>query len=186
MTTKPPPVTREEVLERMRGFYQPASLAEIDDATREAWVSRGWDLNDLLARINRFRELRREDWLQDVTEYEALHAPKISPAEVTNYFAVREHYDPHEHVWEAPYVYIGRHSGRYNLAASIWANPYKIEIDTPQHRAEVLAWYKDYLLKQPELLARLEELRGKILVCWCRPSKPCHGDVLVDMLKALK
>lgn len=27
----------------------------------------------------------------------------------------------------------------------------------------------------------LEELEGKILLCWCRPG-PCHGDVLLKLL----
>jgi hypothetical protein len=25
------------------------------------------------------------------------------------------------------------------------------------------------------------ELRGKDLVCWCKPGKPCHADVLLEI-----
>lgn len=27
----------------------------------------------------------------------------------------------------------------------------------------------------------VRELRGKDLVCWCRTSKPCHADVLLEL-----
>ena len=30
----------------------------------------------------------------------------------------------------------------------------------------------------------MQELRGKALLCHCRPGQPCHGDVLVEMLEA--
>ena len=65
-------------------------------------------------------------------------------------------------------VYIGR--------PSIWGNPYSIG----RHgtREEVIALYKRYLAKRPDLIQRArEELRGKTLGCWCSP-KACHGDVL--------
>lgn len=26
----------------------------------------------------------------------------------------------------------------------------------------------------------IEELRGKNLACWCKPSEPCHADVLLE------
>ena len=41
--------------------------------------------------------------------------------------------------------------------------------------------YRLWLLGNPELLGQLEELRGKTLVCHCKPL-PCHGDVLVELL----
>ena len=31
------------------------------------------------------------------------------------------------------------------------------------------------------ILARLPELRGKNLACWCAPGSPCHADVLLEM-----
>ena len=35
---------------------------------------------------------------------------------------------------------------------------------------------------KPELLARLPELEGKILACWCKPEA-CHGDVLLRLIE---
>ena len=32
--------------------------------------------------------------------------------------------------------------------------------------------------KRQVILARLPELRGKNLACWCKPDQPCHADVL--------
>lgn len=32
-------------------------------------------------------------------------------------------------------------------------------------------------------LARLHELRGKNLACWCKPGHPCHADVLLDVAR---
>jgi hypothetical protein len=38
-------------------------------------------------------------------------------------------------------------------------------------------------MTQPQLLADLHELEGKVLGCWCKPEKSCHGDVLVELLQ---
>ena len=46
--------------------------------------------------------------------------------------------------------------------------------------AEAVAAYRHWLVEQPELMAALQELRGKDLVCWCKPG-PCHGDVLLEL-----
>ncbi len=67
-------------------------------------------------------------------------------------------------------VYIGR--------PSPWGNPFTIGPDGT--RREVIEKYREYLLKNSELMAALPELRGKTLGCWCAP-KPCHGDVLVEL-----
>ena len=34
------------------------------------------------------------------------------------------------------------------------------------------------------ILARLPELRGKNLACWCKPGQPCHADVLLEIANA--
>lgn len=69
-------------------------------------------------------------------------------------------------------VYIGR--------PSKWGNPFTIGRDGD--RDEVIAKYWEYILQQPQLLADLPELSGKVLGCWCRPHT-CHGDVLIQLLK---
>src|SRR5262245_13801425 len=81
--------------------------------------------------------------------------------------------------WPAGAVYIGRQNRWRRLPRSPWANPYS----TPRHgdRATVIAKFEAWLRGQPALLARLPELRGKRLVCWCAPEQPCHGDVLARL-----
>jgi hypothetical protein len=63
--------------------------------------------------------------------------------------------------------------------ATPWGNPFVLGRDGD--RATVIARYRDHHLpRQPGLLARLGELRGKALGCWCAPQA-CHADVLIGM-----
>lgn len=80
-------------------------------------------------------------------------------------------------------VYIGRQQtqGGWNLSASKWANPFKAPKDGSIE--EVLAKYEHYV-RTSGLINQLNELRGKQLGCWCKPS-PCHGDVLIKLIKEM-
>jgi hypothetical protein len=44
----------------------------------------------------------------------------------------------------------------------------------------VIEAFETWIVRQPQLMARLGELRGKVLGCWCHP-KACHGDVLARL-----
>jgi len=68
--------------------------------------------------------------------------------------------------------------GGWRLPKSKWANPYKVSEGAPVE--VVLAKYKQYVIDSG-LIKDIEELRGEVLGCWCSP-KPCHGDVLVELL----
>lgn len=67
-----------------------------------------------------------------------------------------------------------------------WGNPFshlpvsaaKWKVAT---REEAIEKYREYIKTRPDLLARLGELKGKRLGCWCKP-KACHGDVLLELL----
>ena len=62
---------------------------------------------------------------------------------------------------------------------SKYGNPFSIGKDG--NRAEVIAKHKKWLDAQPELKQEIvEELRGKSLVCFCRPL-PCHCDYLLEI-----
>jgi len=67
-------------------------------------------------------------------------------------------------------VYVGR--------PSIWGNPFAIGRDGT--RDEVIAKYETWLMQQPTLLAKLDQLTAKHLICWCFPA-PCHADVLLRL-----
>lgn len=88
------------------------------------------------------------------------------------------------HVRKSPFVqfasncvYIGRDYLEFKDEG--WGNPFHIGVDG--NRKEVLAKYREWVLKQPHLLARLHELNGKVLGCWCKPYA-CHGDVLRELI----
>ena len=68
-------------------------------------------------------------------------------------------------------VYIGR--------GSKWGNPFVI--GSAGDRETVIRKYREYILKNDKLLNCLDELKGKTLVCYCKPQA-CHGDVLIELL----
>lgn len=66
------------------------------------------------------------------------------------------------------------------MRPSKYSNPYKLK-DYNDDRVKVLALYKDYLEKNPQLILDIKnELRGKDLVCCCYP-KLCHGMILLQL-----
>lgn len=69
-------------------------------------------------------------------------------------------------------VYIGR--------PSKWGNPFLVG----KHgtREEVISKYEMHIMSRPDLIRDLEELRDKVLGCWCKPL-PCHGDILKIMIE---
>lgn len=82
------------------------------------------------------------------------------------------------HCKKEPYdVYIGR--------PSKWGNPFshkegtlaQFKVATVQDAVEE---YRKWIVKQPDLMNDLDELRGMTLGCWCKPG-PCHGDVLMEL-----
>ena len=68
-------------------------------------------------------------------------------------------------------VYIGR--------GSKWGNPFVIGIHGS--RSIVIKKYESWILKQPNLLKDLDELKDKTLGCHCYP-KACHGDILKKII----
>ena len=69
-------------------------------------------------------------------------------------------------------VYIGR--------GSKWGNPFRIGA---WNREEVIQKYELAIRTghMKHLLKDLHELRGKTLVCFCKPHR-CHGDVLAELI----
>ena len=79
------------------------------------------------------------------------------------------------------YAYIGRWNRFYGLGRSKFYNPIKLEHE--DDRTQIIEAYRNYLLNNTNLLAQIEELRGKVLVCYCAP-KMCHGNVLIELLNS--
>lgn len=70
-------------------------------------------------------------------------------------------------------LYIGR--------PSKWGNPFVVG----KHgaRGECIALYENWLRRNSQLVASLDELQGLVLGCWCAPQA-CHGDLLVRLANA--
>jgi hypothetical protein len=87
-------------------------------------------------------------------------------------------------------VYIGRRGvvfidgKRFPLVDSMWANPFK-----HGSRQEVVERYTKHItekLRNGDITVdQVMSLKGKTLGCWCKP-KPCHGDVLVDLIEKIE
>lgn len=82
-------------------------------------------------------------------------------------------------------LYIGRDMSYYVAGAygSKWQNPFKLKT----HGSKSIELYKDYIINS-SLYNDLEELQGKRLGCWCvtPTNNICHGNVLIELLKAKK
>jgi Domain of unknown function (DUF4326) len=63
---------------------------------------------------------------------------------------------------------------------SRWGNPYRVS----EHGLPgALALYRRHLREHPELVeAGRRELAGRTLACWCPPDRPCHGDILLEVV----
>lgn len=61
-----------------------------------------------------------------------------------------------------------------------WGNPHIVGEDGD--RDTVIEMFRSEVCQQGDLLARLDELRGKVLGCWCHPE-PCHGGVLLELVE---
>jgi hypothetical protein len=89
-------------------------------------------------------------------------------------------------------VYIGRagvifiDNQRFPKEPSPFCNPYKIGKDGT--RADVLHKYTTFITNKIEQSSEFKNnllaLQGKHLGCWCHPE-PCHGDILLALLKKM-
>lgn len=79
--------------------------------------------------------------------------------------------------WRQPIsaIYVGR--------STKWGNPYKAGYDHQTAEEAVSFYRKDLIDGSLPFTADdvRRELKGKDLVCWCRPGSPCHADVLLDL-----
>ncbi len=89
-------------------------------------------------------------------------------------------------------IYIGRggvvfiDKKRFPAQASKFANPYKVGKDGT--RKEVIDKYRTYITHQlkddKNFQTELASIKGKNIGCWCHPY-PCHGNVLLELLKII-
>ena len=70
-------------------------------------------------------------------------------------------------------IYVGR-ANRFTSDAK-WGNPFIIGRDGD--RKQVVELYEQYILGNDKLLDSINELKGKVLGCWCDPDQ-CHAEIL--------
>jgi uncharacterized protein DUF4326 len=76
----------------------------------------------------------------------------------------------------------GERCDEYIGRPSRWGNPYIVGKDGT--REQVVERYEKWIRGQKGLMNTIGFLRGKSLGCFCTPL-PCHGDVLIKILKEL-
>jgi hypothetical protein len=85
--------------------------------------------------------------------------------------------------WPPGVAYIGRRftMGGYRLPDTPWRNEHRVK---GCGREEAVALYREDILRDRRLLSMLGRIDGKVLACFCKPDELCHGDVLLELLRA--
>lgn len=111
---------------------------------------------------------------------------KIPPKTIQKTRVVDLHKERHD-------VYIGRKVDKFH-----YGNPFtfkfsaiaKVMVSSRNESVDAFRkWIKglDYRDIEPErrlwILDNLSNLRGKVLGCYCKPNKVCHGDVYIELLE---
>lgn len=176
-----------DVVTVVRGFpkHHTSDIQSLNPKERKLWLGSG------LGKWIPFDAVKRFDTLKEASEAKP-HLPEATTqAGVIETEALEPSLGVVVHVKNSNYdVYIGRANSRHGLRGSKWQNPYRIgrEGDRPT----VLQRYKDLLMGDRDLMAELEELRGKRIACWCcgvgeelTADDPivCHGQVLLKALR---
>ena len=97
------------------------------------------------------------------------------------YVPVRGHLDSIKRLLRGD-VYIGRGSRQRSLPKSRFCNTFKV---SQVGRSLAISSFREALLSDHVLLNSLWTLSGTRLVCHCRATEDCHGDVLIEESKKL-
>ena len=92
----------------------------------------------------------------------------------------------HFDVNDPTHLYIGRrHVDRQGrlFPNSFWSNPFHLR--DCDGRQDCLARFAAHISKTKDLATQLATLSGKTLICHCRPSEECHGDILIRLFLEL-
>ncbi len=73
-------------------------------------------------------------------------------------------------------VYVG-HTYK-DLASSKWANPFS---KFHYSEEECVTNFKEHFFTNPHLFLNIEQLKNKVLGCWCNDDELCHARFLSDL-----
>lgn len=147
----------------------------------------GFDVHEIAAGLAHFRMVNAEARAKSLAA-QAANAPtaEVPPANLVHFNSVRQYWDASRQLWTKPeFVYIGRAMTHANLPASPFGNPFRIDKDNDDARADAIELYLNWiqLPAQSHLLQMVDSLRGKTMVCWCKPRR-CHGEVLIELMRS--
>ena len=72
-------------------------------------------------------------------------------------------------------------NARYVGRGTRFGNPYSLkEYDRETSLRLYVEWLEKQLAADP---AFLDELRGRDLMCWCKPTDACHVDILIRKMR---
>ena len=115
----------------------------------------------------------------------AAHLRKMTPRAYDNLIAWRRQPN-HLYVGRGERVTIKTSKGKkkvVGIKASKWHNPFTVK---KYGLDKALRLYRQHLYADrgdgTRLIDEIDELRGKVLGCWCTPGEPCHAQILVDEL----
>lgn len=109
---------------------------------------------------------------------------KKSPKQITRLMAIRDVKRSNPDWFINPlFVYIGRKVQFHPMDQSIFYNPYYRQ---RTGRKKAIQQFESYFYRKirsdSSFKKAVEDIRGKILVCWCIPPASCHGDVIINYL----
>lgn len=171
----------------------PSDTFNPTERAREKQASRDEDARAIASGEKTVEQVRRENgafaFPRDRVKLtfpanERKHPPKTGPSMSTTKVVNirRDAAEVKQAVRDGRYTYIGRGMG------SLWGNPFTWKTGTQADflvpKDECLTRYEAWIRQQPDLMAKLPDLRGRILGCFCKPA-PCHGDILVRLIEEL-
>jgi hypothetical protein len=66
-----------------------------------------------------------------------------------------------------------------------WGNPQLV--GKHGDAAACIAQFRAELVSSPTKVAEAQrDLNGQNLACWCKPGKPCHADVLIEIANSVR
>ena len=96
-------------------------------------------------------------------------------------------------VKDPSHLYIHKNLSKYlkqnNVDDSMWykdISELQKFVNTNVEEVDITTAYERCIRETPELWNGLDNLENKVLGCWCKPSQPCHGDVLIKLFNEKK
>ena len=80
---------------------------------------------------------------------------------------------------------LAKYAKKNDLSDSIWFKDISElqKFISDDKDEDYLTVYERCVRSTPEMWNNIQNLENKVLGCWCKPSQPCHADVLIKLFK---